>query len=452
MIGCLSVNRSGSFEVTAVTCLQRYGASWTSVLAFLCGFLWPVDVSARTIHVKKTGGGDAVTIQGGILLTQTGDSVLVGPGTYNENVDFMGRNIVVVSEAGAASTVIDGSGHLNSVVRFAGGEGAGTRLSGFTVTGGSGYEAGQSATPRGGGIYVNNAEPIIEYCRVTRNSVGGRGYAGGIFASATSTAGFAPRIVNCEIVGNTAGGNGGGVLAAGYARVTVEACAIYNNVVLDGDGGGLYAVMDPQGTVAVINCEIHHNEVYDHGGGIYFGSIGFGPRSFEIRGNLVWNNVARAVPATGETGGGLWLKDCRGVVTGNTIVGNRGEGGGNAQGGGIAAYNCPQMEITNNIIAWNPAGGGLFGRGTPPVTVRDNIFWMNQVADVTGTCSGIDLTTTNLHVDPQLCDVGAGNLGVANGSPALTHPGGVVGALSAPGCAAVPVVRTTWGMLKAGKR
>ena len=44
-----------------------------------------------------------------------GDTVLVAPGSYEENIDFLGKAVTLRSEAGAVTTVIDG-GQAGSVV------------------------------------------------------------------------------------------------------------------------------------------------------------------------------------------------------------------------------------------------------------------------------------------------------------------------------------------------
>ena len=52
------------------------------------------------------------TIQAGINVANNGDTVLVAPGTYTENINFMGKAITVKSSKGASVTIIDGEGLL----------------------------------------------------------------------------------------------------------------------------------------------------------------------------------------------------------------------------------------------------------------------------------------------------------------------------------------------------
>jgi hypothetical protein len=67
-----------------------------------------VSASAQTIiHIPA----DQPTIQAGIDAAHNGDTVLVSPGTYYENIDFKGKAITVTSSAGAAVTTIDGGGN-----------------------------------------------------------------------------------------------------------------------------------------------------------------------------------------------------------------------------------------------------------------------------------------------------------------------------------------------------
>ena len=80
---------------------------------------------------------DYSTIQGGINAAVGGDTVLVASGTYTENLDFLGKSIVVVSSEGAEHTTIDPDTGA-SAVQFISGESADAILSGFTAYPGSG--------------------------------------------------------------------------------------------------------------------------------------------------------------------------------------------------------------------------------------------------------------------------------------------------------------------------
>ena len=152
--------------------------------------------------------GDAATIQGAIELAADGDTVLVAPGTYVEQLDLLGKAITVRATAGPKQTVIDSQGQevwfdspYAPVVRMVNGEGPGTELIGFTITGAndpSGFGGGGVS-----GVYAAGATPTLRNCRI-ENIVGGPGvYTDGA-------------IENCRITGNSSlpYGDGGGVSGA----------------------------------------------------------------------------------------------------------------------------------------------------------------------------------------------------------------------------------------------
>ena len=57
------------------------------------------------------------TIQSAIKAASSGDTVLVAPGTYVENIHFSGKAITLTSSSGPAVTIIDGN-HNGNVVTF----------------------------------------------------------------------------------------------------------------------------------------------------------------------------------------------------------------------------------------------------------------------------------------------------------------------------------------------
>ena len=155
------------------------------------------SVSADIIYVP----GEYSTIQAGIDASSNGDTVLVQPGTYTENINFFGRNILLCSmflptndSSYILSTIIDGDSS-GSVVTFENNEDSTAIICGFTLrhgnhgTGGGINCSGASPTirnnyilnnrsQRGGGIYLWLSNAQIRYNIIGKNECDF--YGGGI--------------------------------------------------------------------------------------------------------------------------------------------------------------------------------------------------------------------------------------------------------------------------------
>ncbi len=93
------------------------------------------------------------TIQAALNSCSAGDTVLVSPGTYNENIIWPNTSsICLMSEYGRDTTIIDGSGTA-SVIKLTSIDSS-TVISGFTIRNGN-------SSLDGGGIYCNSSSPII---------------------------------------------------------------------------------------------------------------------------------------------------------------------------------------------------------------------------------------------------------------------------------------------------
>ena len=185
------------------------------------------DVYAITDGTPIRVPDDVATIQGAIDIAEDGDTILVAPGTYVENIDFLGRPVTVRSEAGPDSTTISSSG--GGVVQFENGETQATLLKGFTLDYGIDIF---NSSPRiencilfggvahggGAGTIYENASPTLSNCIIS----GGNAQVGGAFDIIDSSASF----VNCIFFGNSASADGGG-LYTDNSSVTVTNCTFW---------------------------------------------------------------------------------------------------------------------------------------------------------------------------------------------------------------------------------
>src|SRR5207302_4829465 len=139
--------------------MLRSGFLSLTALIILC--LIPHAARAATINVPA----DQPTIQAAINIASNGDKVLVAPGTYYENINFMGKAITVTTSGGPSVTTING-GAAGSVVTFTSNEGTNSVLSGFTITNGLG---GGDRNNTAGGITIYSASPTIKGNVITNN-------------------------------------------------------------------------------------------------------------------------------------------------------------------------------------------------------------------------------------------------------------------------------------------
>jgi hypothetical protein len=143
----------------------------TLITGVVTSMLLTGNAFSGTWIVSTKGKADFNNIQGAINAASNGDEVLVMPGYYNEQINFQGKGITILSNNGPQDTVIDGNG-AGSVVSFTSGEPAEATLQGFTVTGGTGTwipNVDGAVDIAGGGILVMNSSATIVDCNIQEN-------------------------------------------------------------------------------------------------------------------------------------------------------------------------------------------------------------------------------------------------------------------------------------------
>ncbi len=208
---------------------------------------------------------DFQTIQAAIDNSENGDVVLVAEGTYNESIEFNGRNIVVGSqfindddEDHITETIIDGTDLDNRCVTFENGETEDAVLIGFTITNGE--------ADYGAGIYIRECTPTLSNLMIVDNVALRHG--GGIYCTQNGN----PTISNVQILNNSAShpdedmGYGAGLDCRDASPILINSVIAYNDA--ERYGGGIYCTGG--GEPVFDHVTIFGNEAGVERGGIHF--------------------------------------------------------------------------------------------------------------------------------------------------------------------------------------
>ncbi len=325
------------------------------------------------------------SIQEGIVAARPAcPLVLVAPGTYPERFDFIGKAVTVKSTAGPDVTIVDGT-LSGSVVTFQSGEASGSVLEGLTITHGS--------ASRGGGVYIEDASPIVRNCVLTDNDAT-RGGAG-LYAENGS-----PTIDGNTFSENTGATNwasdAGGAILLRSAAATITGNTFLANTHISGGAIGLFYDAD-----AVIRDNLFDgNQVYYSSGGATGGAIYVfsssptiednlfrGNRSSQVGGAVYLNGVdySGSEPACADPGGTTVVL-ARNTFSDNT-AGDIDPAASEGKGGAIYAT-CVSAQLADNTFEGNLAGvygGAAYFRFESDIALTNNTFSTNSATGET-TC------------------------------------------------------------------
>ncbi|MFC1898617.1 C10 family peptidase [Candidatus Cloacimonadota bacterium] len=208
-------------------------------------------------------------IQSAIEQAEDGDIIIVSPGTYFENINFLGKKIKVAScyylgqnEDFINTTIINGNQN-GTVVTFNNGEDFRSSLEGFTITGGLNQYAG-------GGIRCYYSTPKLLNLKITGNEAN---YGSGIYVIGSEII-----IQNVEVFENndtnSSASNIGSVFCV-VDNALIENSLIYNNSKV----GVVSALAGSQ--VTLNNLSIYDNDKQ----GLFLSET-----DLFLNNSLVWNN------------------------------------------------------------------------------------------------------------------------------------------------------------------
>ena len=299
-------------------------------VAFLLSLASPAARSQNDLAVPA----NYPTIQSAINAASNGDTVVVAPGTYVENINFNGKAIILTSSNGAAATIIDGN-HNGTVVTFNHSETLSTVLSGFTIR--NGFQNGGF----GAGITITSASPTITSNVITGNHSAA---AIGIYVNGGSPLITDNTITKNDQTGAGDGGIGGGGIAVSTGTPRIIANTITNNSVgFGGDGGGI-AVWSSSALVQA--NVISGNSAYNNGGGITVYGTGDHYTGAIVTDNLIVNNSS----GSGGSGGGVYVSPVSAniYILNNTIANNN---SALDRSSGLFTFGFAQYAVvTNNAI------------------------------------------------------------------------------------------------------
>jgi len=394
---CIDIGHPSILD-SLLDCLWGLGTSLSDMGAYGGG----TAINPRTINIPD----DFPTIQHGITISVDGDTILVQPGVYVENLILNETNIVLGSlflttgdTSFISSTIIDGDSTL-SVVAFLGCDST-TVLTGFTIRNGNGNTGGgiscfhsnpqiinniicnNITSSPGGGIYCVHSNPTISYNTICSNvALSGSYGGGGIYSSECNLI-----ISHNNIIENSSSFRGGGIYV--YSGNPI----ISNNFINDNcaiTGGGIFCYIESEPFIS--DNIISGNSVELSGGGI---------KCYDSNANITGNNIiGNSAP---DGGGGIFCLYAEPLITGNIISENTA-----TTGGGIECYRTDAI-IENNSIIENTAinGAAIYSYRSTPAISYNSIN--NNIAD--STAGGIWCTGDNPSLLRNIIFVNSASMG-----------------------------------------
>lgn len=302
---------------------------------------------ALTIHVPDDYPGIQIAIEA----SQQGDSIIVRPGLFVENINLMGKAVKLVSEEGPGNTIIEPASGTSAIVTFNSGEDSNTVVDGFTIRNNSGNR----------GVAFNNSGGVVQ---------------------------------NCEIQNCSYSFLGGGITCSN-SNAKIRNNRIHDNSVTD-SGAGIGITGNPTDRLEITGNEIYENETGTHGPGIAC----LNGSNILIAFNVLYENLGSS-----QNSGAVYIWGNNAQILNNTIVNN-------SRGINMVPTSGPLCHIYNNIVVGNQIYG--ISPGTTAI-VDYNDDWnngSNGTAGPNGFSSDpqfLNLAERDFHLNPTSPCINAGH-------------------------------------------
>jgi len=301
----------------------------------------------------------------------------VSAGTYNERIDFLGKEITVESSSGAAATVIDGGGTGPVVTMEFDDDATAAVLHGFTIR--NGYNDSW-----GGGVFIREGAPHVELNIVEENTA----HQGGGISAIQSSAVIQDNIVRDNSTIGGPNSDGGGIYIGGAGAVDVLRNTITGNTGTDGGGISTYG-----SDTRIEANRILDNTATDEGGGIYTSKPTTIINNYVIDNQVIYD-----------------LNDTRGtaiVWRGGDLINNTIKGYGGSRSSLLyVATSDEEARIANNVVYASTLQdaiecGGLNGP-VVPIIDHNNVYAPMGTDRYTGLCPDMTGIDGNISAPPSL--------------------------------------------------
>ncbi len=192
-------------------------------------------LNATTWHIKQDSTGNFTTIQAGIDFCTNGDTILVYPGNYYENLVILEKYMTLGSlylttgdESYISQTIIDGFQN-GCVIRIEDISGYyQMHIVGFVIQNGIGYQYNYPYSPdrAGGGLFISESDITIDKCIIQYNNVN---HVGGGVVLSNANLNLSGSTIRYNSAYNTAGGLLIGFISSSVNFDTDDLNSIYLN-------------------------------------------------------------------------------------------------------------------------------------------------------------------------------------------------------------------------------